>query len=56
MEVKEGKASKEQGEIRKGKGCLHQIFAIKMGVDEYLGKGNIIACSCHELRESIVHS
>ena len=39
MEVTEGKVNKEQGGFRKGKGCVDQIFAIKIMVEEYLGKG-----------------
>ena len=38
MEVTEGKINKEQGGFRKGKGCIGQIFAVKMMVEEYLGK------------------
>ncbi len=38
MEVTEGKVSEEQGGFRKGKGCVDQIFALKMLVKEYLGK------------------
>ena len=38
MEVTEGKVSEEQGGLRKGKGCVDQISAIKMMVEEYLGK------------------
>ncbi len=34
-EVTEGKVSKEQGGFRKGKGCVAQIFAIKMIIEEY---------------------
>ncbi len=37
MEVTEGKVSEEQGSFRKGRGCVDQIFAMKMLV-EYLGK------------------
>ncbi len=35
MEVTEGKVSEEQGGFRKEKGCVDQIFAIKMIVKEY---------------------
>ncbi len=34
MEVTEGKVSKEQRGFRKGKGCVDQIFAMKMLVEE----------------------
>ena len=36
LEVTEGKVSKEQGGFRNGKGCVDQIFAIKIMVVEYL--------------------
>ncbi len=38
MKVIEGKVSEEQGGFRKGRGCVDQIFAMKMLVEEYLGK------------------
>ncbi len=38
MEVTEGKVSEEQGGFRKGRGCVHQIFAKKRLVEGYLGK------------------
>ncbi len=38
MEVMEGNVSEEQGGFRKGRGCVDQIFAMKMLVEEYLGK------------------
>ena len=38
MEVTEGKVSEEQGGLRKGKGCVDQIFGIKMMLKVYLGK------------------
>ncbi len=38
MEVTEGKVSEEQGGFRKGRGCVDQIFVMKMLVEEYLGK------------------
>ncbi len=34
----ERKVSKEQGGFRKGRGCVDEIFAMKMLVEEYLGK------------------
>ncbi len=30
MEVTEGKVSEEQGGFRKGRGCVDQVFAMKM--------------------------
>ncbi len=34
MEIAEGKVSEEQGGFRKGSGCVDQIFAMKMLVEE----------------------
>ena len=45
MGVTEGKVSKEQEEFRKGKGCIDQIFAIKMMID-YLEKGEKLCAVC----------
>ena len=41
IEVIEVKICEEQGGLRKGKGCVDQIFAIKIMLEEYLGKGDI---------------
>ena len=38
MEIIEGKISEEQGGLRKGRGCMNQIFAIKRMVEECLRK------------------
>ncbi len=38
MEVTEGKVSEDQGGFRKGRGCVDHILAMKMLVEEYLGK------------------
>ncbi len=38
MEVTEGEVSEERGGFRKGRGCVYQIFAIKVLVEESLGK------------------
>ncbi len=45
MEVTEWKVSEEQGGFRKGRGCVDMIFAMKILVEEYLGKNK----SCMEL-------
>ncbi len=37
MEVTEGKVSEEQEGLRKGRGCVDQIFAMEMLVEEYIG-------------------
>ncbi len=39
MQITEKKVNDEQRGFRKGKSCVDQIFAIKMLVEEYLGKG-----------------
>ncbi len=38
MQVTEKKVSDEQGDIRRGKGCVDQIFSITMLVEEYFGR------------------
>ena len=38
MKVNGGKVSEEQGEFRKEKSCVDQIFEIKIMMEEYLGK------------------
>ncbi len=43
MQVTEEKVSDEQEGFRKGKICVAQIFAIKMLVEEYLGKKKLYA-------------
>ncbi len=45
MEVTDGKVSEEQGDFRKGRGCINQIFAMKRLVEEYLEKDK----SCTQL-------
>ncbi len=44
MDVTEGKVSEEQGGFRKGRGCVDQIFAMKMLVEEYLSLKKIKSC------------
>lgn len=52
MEVTEEKVSQEQGGFRKGKGCVHKIFAIKMIVEEYLGKGRKLYAAFMDLEKA----
>ncbi len=52
MEVTEGKVSEEQGEFRKGKGCVDQIFAMKMIVEEYLRKGESVYAAFMDLEKA----
>lgn len=39
MKITKGKVCEEQGGFWKGNNCMDQIFAIKMVVEEYTGKG-----------------
>ncbi len=41
MEVTEKKVSEEQEGFRKGRGCVDQVFAMKMLVEKYLGRDKI---------------
>ncbi len=45
MGVTEGKVSKEYRGFRKGRGCVDLILAMKMLVEEYLGKDKKVVCS-----------
>ncbi len=52
MEVTEGKVSKEQGGFRKGRGYVDQIFAMKMLVEEYLGKDKKLYAAFMDLEKA----
>ena len=52
MKVTEGKVSEEQGGFRKGKGCVDQIFAIRMIVEEYLAKGRKLYAAFMDLEKA----
>ncbi len=52
IEVTERKMSKEQGGFRKGKGCVDQIFAMKMLVEEYLGKDKVLYSAPMDLEKA----
>ncbi len=52
MEAMEGKVSKEQGGFRKGRGCVDQIFAMKMLVEEYLGKDKKLYAAFMDLEKA----
>ncbi len=39
-----------KGEFRKGKGCVAQIFAVKMQVEEYLEKDEKLYVAFMDLR------
>ncbi len=51
MQVTEEKVSDEQGCFRKGKECVDQIIAIRMLVEEYLGKDEKLYTSCMGLEK-----
>ncbi len=44
--------SKEQGGFRKGRGSVDQIFAMKMLVDEYLGKDKKLYATFMDLEKA----
>ena len=52
MEVTEDNVSEEQEGCRKGKGCVDQVFAIKMMVEEYLGKGGKVYAALMDLEKA----
>lgn len=49
MQVTAEKVSNEQEGLRKEKECAGQIFAIKMLVQEHLGKDEKVVCSLYGL-------
>lgn len=52
IEVTKEKVSEEQGGFRKGKGCVDQCFAIKMVVEEYLGKDKKLYAAFMDLEKA----
>ena len=52
MEITEKKVSKEQGGFRKEKGCMEQKFAIKVMVEEYLGKAEKLYATFMDLEKT----
>ncbi len=44
--------SEEQGGFRKGRRCVDQIFAIKVVVEEYLGKGKKLYSAFMDLKKA----
>ncbi len=52
MEVTEGKVTTEQGGLMKGRGCVDQIFAMKMLVEEYLGKAKKLYAAFMDLEKA----
>ncbi len=54
MQVTEEKVSDDQGGFRRGKSCVDQISAIKMLVEEYLGKDRKLYAAFMDLRERLM--
>ena len=52
MEITVEKVSEEQGGFRKGRGCVDQIFALKMVVEEYLRKGRKLYAAFMDLEKA----
>ncbi len=52
MKVTEWEVGKEQGGFRKGKGCVDQIFPIKMTAEENLGKGKKLYAAFMDLEKA----
>ncbi len=52
----EEKISEEQGDFRKGRGCVDQIFSFRMVVEKILAKGKkkkIYICCLHGSRKRL---
>ncbi len=52
IKVIEEKISNEEGGFRKGKGCVDQIFAIKILVEAYLGKDEKLYATLIDLEKA----
>ncbi len=52
MEVTVGKVSEKQGGVRKGRGCVDEIFATKMLMEEYLGKDKKLYAAFMDLEKT----
>ncbi|MCP5003018.1 MAG: hypothetical protein GY941_03575 [Planctomycetes bacterium] len=51
-EVTECRVSEEQGGFRKGRGCTDQIFAVRMTVEKFLGKGRKLYAAFMDLEKA----
>ena len=51
-EITEGRISLEQGGFRKGKGCIDQIFSVKMLAEKYLAKGKKLYAAFMDLEKA----
>jgi len=52
MEITEGRISDEQGGFRKGKGCVDQIFNVKLLAEKYLVKGKKLYVAFMDLEKA----
>ena len=52
MEITEGRISEEQGGFRRGRGCVDQIFTVKMLVEKYLVKGRKLYAAFMDLEKA----
>ncbi len=41
MEITKEKVSEEQGCFKRGRGCVDQIYSLKMMIEEYFERGKI---------------
>ncbi len=53
IQVTEEKVINEQGDFRKGKECVDQIFVMKRIVEEYFGKGEKLNMAFMDFKKSI---
>ncbi len=44
MKITDESVGDEQGGFRRGRGCVDQIFAVKMLVEKYLEKDRTVCC------------
>ena len=52
MEITEGRISEEQGGFRRGRGCVDQIFTVKMLSEKYLVKGRKLYAAFMDLEKA----
>ena len=52
MEITEGRISEEQGGFRRGRGCVDQIFTVKMLAEKYLVKGRKLYAAFMDLEKA----
>ena len=52
MEITESRISEEQGGFRKGRGCVDQIFSVKMTVEKYLAKDRKLYAAFMDLEKA----